>query len=592
MSRLMSWKCVSKQTSEIQNYKIMKRKLYYYSMVLFAALFVMSCEDLEDTYDEFAGDGAIRYLGKCADVQVAPGWERLRVVWKNNLDVAVKHTKITWQAESDDQPSVRLIERGEINPETELMDTVYLEGLTDEIYTITVSNISADSTESLVETLYARPYTSEHEDLRSFTRGIVNFYPLGDKLAVVLDEDNENLREMLLVFTGTDGQEHTWDIKEHMTDSIPLIPGMEEYGYLMRESMQLLPEDGNVGIDFSQPLIVKRKGRLLNCIDDIIFADETLSMDERILSVGFTQWLTRNYGPDWASKDLFNTLETIELDYDMASFQDLFYFSNLKKVVLGQNRFMAAGHEDENPSYTDNNYNSLMTLQFLKETRPDFSVERYNSQYFNEILESEMLGGMSYIDALLMVGAIDYSLITDVRGYDANYEFMPDYTPLDTTGWQITCTDTVYNGYKKNGAAWLLDDDVTTYFEPGQTLGVTIFEVNIDMLTPRVLHGFKVVQPVRDVANEDELADELAYLLPNIEIEVSENGYVWEQATYDEAGISIGDALGETTFIKIPEELQSRSVRYIRITMANRHTSDISGGTPLYSLRLADVVPY
>ena len=45
----------------------MERKLYYIAW-LFAALFVIGCEDLEDTYDEYAGDGMIRYVGKCSNV--------------------------------------------------------------------------------------------------------------------------------------------------------------------------------------------------------------------------------------------------------------------------------------------------------------------------------------------------------------------------------------------------------------------------------------------------------------------------------------------------------------------------------------------
>ena len=563
---------------------------------LLAAFFAVACQDLEDTYDEFTGDGRIRYLGKCTDVEVSPGWNRLRVVWKNNTDASVKRTRITWQSEEDAQPSVMFVDRPEIVSGMDLMDTVYLENLSDLVYTVTVCNLSADSTESLTETLYVRPYTEEHEDLRSFSRGIINFYRLGDKLAVVLDEDNEDVKEMVLSFWGTDGKEHTWNIKQHMTDSIPLIPGMDEFGYLMRESMQLLPEEAGLGIDFSdpvnKPLTVKRVGRLSNCIDDINFKDEVLSLDEQILSVGFTLWLTQHYGPDWESKDVLNQIETIELDYDMTTLQDLFYLPNLKKVVLGSNRFMAEGHENENPSYVSNNYNSLMALQFLKETRPDFSVERYNRQYFNEILESDMLGGMTYIDALLMVGAISYDVVTNIDGYDANYAFMPTITPLDTTGWEVTCSDTTYNGRKQYGAAWLLDGDPTTYFEPGQTLAATVFEVEIDMQEAQTLHGFKVSQPLRATSTDEEVERELAYLLESLEIEVSEDGYVWEPATYVESSITIGDAIGEITFLEIPEEYQSRNVRYIRLTMANRHTSDISGGAPLYSLRLGDVVPY
>lgn len=173
---------------------------------LLAALFVVSCEDLEDTYDEYAGNGMIRYVGKCSDLEIQPGWERLRVVWKGNLDAAVDRVKITWQSELDAKPTVRFVEPRDVL-EGDLMDTVYLENLQDAVYTVTVSNLSADSTESIVETKYGRPYTEAHEDLRTFTRGIVNFYEVGEKLVVVLDGKNDNLKEVKLNFWGTDGKE-------------------------------------------------------------------------------------------------------------------------------------------------------------------------------------------------------------------------------------------------------------------------------------------------------------------------------------------------------------------------------------------------
>ena len=45
----------------------MERKLYYIAWLL-VALFAISCEDLEETYDEYAGDGMVRYIGKCSEV--------------------------------------------------------------------------------------------------------------------------------------------------------------------------------------------------------------------------------------------------------------------------------------------------------------------------------------------------------------------------------------------------------------------------------------------------------------------------------------------------------------------------------------------
>ena len=69
--------------------RVMKNKLYYI-ICLLATWVVVGCEDLEDTYDEFTGDGRIRYLGKCMNVEMHPGWNRIRVIWENNTDAAVK----------------------------------------------------------------------------------------------------------------------------------------------------------------------------------------------------------------------------------------------------------------------------------------------------------------------------------------------------------------------------------------------------------------------------------------------------------------------------------------------------------------------
>ena len=554
----------------------MSRKLYYW-VWLFATLFVVGCEDLEDTYDDFTDGGMIRYLGKCSDVEVSPGWQRLRVVWKNSIDAGIQYTRVTWQSELDERPFERVIEYRPDDVVADPMDTVFLEGLSDAVYTVTVTNFSADSTASLMETTYARPYTETHEDLSTFTRGIVNFYVLGDKMAVVLDEDNENLKSLTLTYWGTDQQEHEWDVKQHMSDTIEL----GGYNMMCRKYMRLLPENENwEGIDFSKPLTIKRQGRLTGCIDEVPFEDEVLDLNERIFSTSFTRLLTKNYGPDWENQ--IDRIEEIDLDYDISSFQDLLYFPNLKKVNLGKNRFMVSGHENENGSITDD-YLGLMTLQFLKDTR-GVEVVRYNEQYFQEEVETER-GPMPYMIILQASMDIDWDLISDQYGYDANWQFMPEIEPLDTDGWEVTCSDTVYNGNKTNGAGWLLDDDATTCFEPGQTLTTTVFEVEFDMQEPQVVHGFKFVQP------DPTTATTLSYLLESVSIEVSEDGYVWEQATYEEGSSTIGDALGETTFISVPDELQ-KPVRYIRLTMANKQTSEISGGTPLYSLRLADVVPY
>ena len=575
----------------------MRNKLYYILWLL-AVLFMASCEDLEDTYDEFAGDGKIRYVGKCSDMEVAPGWERLRVTWRDNLDATVKRVKITWQSEKDTKPFVRYIDRkdGEVNTGT--MDTVYLEGLQDAVYSVRVSNLSADSTESIVVEKYGRPYTKAHEDLRTFTQGIVNFYPMKDRLAVILDEDNDNLKELILHYWGTDEQQHEWNIKEHMSAEIKA-----PYGTYGRDYMFLIPDVDGLGIDFSKPLTVTRKGRLTSCIDEIEFDEMPLALGERVWSPGFSSWMRNTYGPAWESE--VDRITTVKLDYDITSFQDLLYFTRLEKVILGENRYMLPGHTTENRSTTDE-YKGWVTLQFLRDV---YGVEaiRYNGladpmgayyghYFFNTVNVSG--SDLSYEWVLQDAGKIDGSWMTGTppllteKGECENLQYMKEVVPLNMDEWKVTCSDTTYNGNKKNGAGLLLDDDPMTCFEPGLTLGAKVFEVKFDMQELKVLQGFKVVQPdPSTMSSSQDIEEELSWLLSSIKIELSEDGYIWKNATYEDGTVTIGNSFGETTMIVIPEELR-RPVRYVRLTMSNRHTKEVDNGTALFSLRLGDFVPF
>lgn len=569
---------------------IMVRKLYYI-VSLFVAFLAVGCnETLEETYDEYTQGGMIRYVGKCSDVEVNPGWERLQVVWKNNIDAGIKRVKITWQSENEETPNVRYIDRSAALDEEDLMDTTYLEGLADAMYTVRVSNVAADSTESLVEEKYGRPYTKDHEDLRTFTRGISAFSRMGDKLVVILDQDNDNVKELVLSYYEVGKEEASeWNMKEHMTDTLLY----DYYGYpfpMGRDYMYLLPEDPNAKIDFNRPLTIKRSGRLEGCVDEIEFDDEELNINERLWSTEFSQLLLGLYGSDWESK--VNEITTLELDYDMTSMQDLMYFPNLEKVILGKNRYMQPNYVNSFASKTDP-YVGLVMLQFLKSTRPNFQVERYNNHYFGM---NEMLY-LPYIDIYKdeSVGKLDPDF-TIVEKSGSNLGNKPRYTPLDTTGWEITCSDTTHNGYKENGAGWLLYDgkrevedfwgtvyEEEVYFEPAQTLGASIVTVTFDMKESQVVKGFKIAQPERNESGDTD------YLLSSLMIEFSTDGYAWTDATYTDGSATIGASPGEETYVLVPTELQT-PVQYIRLTMSSRAVSSVSG-QGLYSLRLGKFIP-
>lgn len=49
-----------------------EKKIIIWNRITWPCSSMMSCEDLEDTYDEWSGDGMVRYVGKAGDVEVAP----------------------------------------------------------------------------------------------------------------------------------------------------------------------------------------------------------------------------------------------------------------------------------------------------------------------------------------------------------------------------------------------------------------------------------------------------------------------------------------------------------------------------------------
>lgn len=580
---------------------MMKNKLYGFAC-LFALFFAVGCEDLEETYDEFAGDGVIRYTGKCSNVSVDPGWERLRVSWRGNIDPHIKSVKITYQSEEDAQPMVKYVEPKDVLGGDDLRDTIYLENLrSNSVYAVKVSNVAFDSTESIVENAYGRPYTETHEDLLTFTRGIINFYPfimdrdsasVKNRMVVTVGERNRNLKEIYLKYWGTDKKEYTWNVIDHM----------DKYTGGCQDIMFMLPDDdasatGGIGIDFSKPIVVERRGLLTGCIDTIRFNSSRLTLDEKIWSADFSSLMQRKHGVDWKSK--VETEEELYLDYTMRTFQDLLYFPGLKKVILGKNRYMLTDHQ-ENISTTDP-YLALVTLYYLNKVQ-GVQVEVYNEPYFfGGLAEGEEY---SYIHLLTTPypGFPEYGIpgspakIDNInwlheKGMGANLSLMPSIKPLNTKDWELTCSDTTYNGNKPNGVGSLLDGNPATVFEPGVEMEISVITVKMDMKQAQPLHGFKFVQPNMGTIEADALAKDLKYLLSSIKIEVSVDGFNWEKATYDEGATTVGNCIGETTFIDMPLE-KRENWRYIRLSMNTNVVGETNSGLPLFSLRIGDLIPY
>ena len=494
-----------------------------YLLLGIVLLALVGCrESLEDTISDYTGDGPVRYVGMCSNVTVESGWKRLTVKWKNSLDPNVVENKVTCSAGSYVFDTVV----------PAAVEECVIRGLEDASYEITVRAIDDKGNASLTtnEVKYGRPYTDNHEEVIGFTRGIMKHFFVKNNLVLFYGTWNANIERFWLEYTGTDNVK-----REHELNAAEFAKKF------------VLVEDVQVG----KPVVLKRRGRLANCPDEIAFADYTLPHEPTLLS-DFKLAMRERYGETDFKADFLNRTE-LELDYDLVSLEDILAFPNLTKLVLGKNRYMTSDQMTNSSELSDSKRAlSLFCLDVAGKFLQGLEVERYNTHYFPEGTAG----------------------ITDMK--DANLVDLDALTTLDMTGWTVNCSPEV-PGFDGNS---LLDDNAKTIWKPLQHSGTArTFELTVDMKSIRSINGLKVMQA--DVAGVD-----INFLPIGVKIRVSGNGIDWQNPTYVEEN-TLGGAPGEATLIRFNRQYD---IRYIRVMVSDRRYQT-SNQASLGTL-LGDIVPF
>ena len=329
----------------------MKFEISKYVCIVLAVLAV-SCEKLEDTYSDYVGDGVVRYLGKPANISVSSGWKRLVVKWTNSVDPAIVNIKLQWDL--DGVVKDTLLAKG--------ISECGLGNLKDGNYEITVAGVDKNGNTSLSSSLYARPYTEEHEVIRSFTRIVAKHAYIEDRLVLFFSDWQSNVDSASLNYYTKEGELKHLELTSDFC-------GNNKY-YLLEDA-----------IDPSKDISVYRRGRVEGCEDLIVFEPYVLSHD-KLYTTDFKQWAKEKYGQEEITDAWINSLTEIEFDYDLNSFEDLLNIPNLERLVLGKGRYMNVDRNDtEAYSMLMDMERSLFTLDVLHQLN-QLKVERYSNHYF------------------------------------------------------------------------------------------------------------------------------------------------------------------------------------------------------------------
>ncbi len=517
-------------------------KMIKYIIVLwFSMVLLLGCsESLEETYDKWSGDGKIRYPAKCMNARVIPGWERLTVKWKNGTDAATKNVKVTWSA-NDMRDSLLL-------PPT---DTVCeISGLKNTSYRIDIQTITEDGLQSLMETRYGRPYSLEHEIVRTFSQGITKYFRIGSNALIyfVGHKDEEHVLEMKLHYTNTAGNKVTQDVwPDDATANVNSC-------YIVKD----------IRMNEGDSVYISRVGLLPNCEDIIHFEPVVLKVNERVFTSDFKTNIQRHYGfTDQTDVEkiefehFIDTVRTLEFDFDIASLEDILYCPKLEKIVLGKNRYYweNQGQVMKGETTLYEVERSVNVLKMVRELNKNFTIERYN-EHFPQLpkeLAYMTISKENQQESDLGLNYLDVALID-------KYE----------------CSEKDPQGYNSH-LDWLFDNMPTTKWQTYTQADLRTYEITLYLKEAQLIKGIVV----RQSRNTDK--NSTSYYPDQIKIEVSENLFAWENVN-GENGIEetlLGRAPGETNivYLKKPGKYQ-----YVRITMTDKTYITNS------SLALADIV--
>ncbi|MCI6828905.1 MAG: discoidin domain-containing protein [Prevotella sp.] len=392
-----------------------------------------ACESMEDTYKEYAGDGPIRYPGRCTDVTVSPGWECLRVAWTLSNDPAVKNIVVTCASENDTLVT-------ELEPTA---TSCQIDNLEDINYVVKVQSKADDGSMSLAEGVTERPYSYEHEAVKAFTLGFSRAYLGNGHLLLMMSIWDEGIERFWLTYTKLDGTEGSTELTKEM-------------------SGQKMVDIDN--INTSKPIVLNRIATLQGCPDVINFqpVDITRSV---VFSSDFKKNMNERYGLNNNAQTQFaDDMKELEIDFDLMTMQDLLNFTNLKKVILGKNHyFYGSNFKPATVEYGDESKWVMEKMHDIYGT----TFEIYGNSYFDESLVADYI----------------------VR---KPYSSLPEIDCLSTQGWTISnVVDDPQNDYLVN----LLDNDPNTVWSSWpSTEGVRTMEITIDMKSEKEVNGVKIMQ--------------------------------------------------------------------------------------------------
>ncbi len=398
--------------------------------ILFAAiLMVVGCESQLATYEDLAGDGKIRYVGKVNGLTVATGWERFELEWDANVDPTVERYLLTWSSEGlvDSvyfDASWRSFNTGSSFEELGLPKLDF----NNDSYIFRIYAVDGDGRVSREEMAVASTINANHQS--------VKFLPVAQDKVIFADNSDGSKRAVVIL--------KPRDLKEREANLEYTNPQGE---VVTREITEDDYDNGYLSVDVSadsKEIMFNRAIELEECIDLVQVAQGEPVVDYE-MDAGFKTAIQQisGYNPYNGLDDYIDSVQVVNFDYSLTTIADLVTFPELKRVVLGGNRFLASNMPvseltTEEKSHFDNSRIDIRVLKYLKSVNPDFKVKIYSDMFS---VGSEL----SKVEDLVEGGYMDKPQFpTGITFFDTGYSADQDNQSVDLSANALDYTQDLY----------------------------------------------------------------------------------------------------------------------------------------------------
>ncbi len=520
-------------------------------LIILSALFLfIGCESQYDTYEDVAGGGKIRYVGKVSGLKIESGWERFVLSWDATNDPTVTKYMLVWSG--DGERDTAFIDGSWTSFDT-ASDMAQV-GLSDfrftaQSYIFQLYAMDAEGRKSKESMVVATPMNSLHPS--------VKFLPKAEAKSYFIPASDGSV-DVTLLLKPRDLKEKFAQVR-YVDNS-----GAEKFYELTADDYAAGFVQFNMDGD-EDAIFIERHIELEDCIDLVKLVGDIaqsvpksdVAYDETLRNEVIRVYDIPNTDEEYA---LFcDTVKNLQIDYSINTLSDIVTYKNLNRVVLGSGRYnlrlTSADLTRNEKSKFNDNVIEVAALKMMKSKNPDFKVKIYHDHFLigSDLMEvTDLVEGGRYTDAPVMPSGLTF--------WETGYTASHDDAASNLQGLYFNAQDQNYNNYDLGAKMFDYYSDLKEQTVAREYVAESNFINELNMTVTMTTSPYQFANlngiAIRQLYREDDSDADVKHMPTKVSV-MYRSGF---RPTFVVRDVQLGTARGEITVINFPRQITSSEI--------------------------------